>query len=92
VTTIRPTHLPAQTAAQPSTSNMSEAKSAAQRAFFQTALGGAAKPAAQTTQLATAAAPAAPAIFAQPVQRIPDPKAEAPTRILRPGSLLDIRV
>jgi len=95
VTTIRPTHLPAQTAAQPSTSNMSEAKSAAQRAFFQTALGGAAKPAAQaaqTSQVATAAAPAAPAIFAQPVQRIPDPKAEAPTRILRPGSLLDIRV
>lgn len=98
MTTIRPTHLPAHSAAQPSSSTMSEAKSAAQRAFFQTALGNAAKPAAQATQttpVATAAAaPAAstPTVFAQPVQRIPDPKAEAPTRILRPGSLLDIRV
>jgi hypothetical protein len=69
---------------------MSEARSAAQRAFFQTALGGAAKPAAPA---ATAAPPAStPTVFAQPVQRIPDPKAEAPTRVLRPGSLLDIRV
>ena len=91
MTTIRPTHLPAQTAVQPST--MNEARSAAQRAFFQTALGGGAKPAAQATPVATAAAPAStPTVFAQPVQRIPDPKAEAPTRILRPGSLLDIRV
>jgi hypothetical protein len=59
------------------------ARLAAQRAFFQAALG----------KAPAAAAPAAPT--APPparVQRTPDPSAEAPAKVLRPGSLLDIRV
>jgi len=84
VTPVRPTNLPAQPSGQPARPDA--AKTAAQRAFFQAALGAAAP-----TQ-ATAATTTTPTVFAQPVQRIPDPKAEAPTRILRPGSLLDIRV
>jgi hypothetical protein len=60
---------------------------AAQRAFFQAAMG-------QPAAVAAPPAPAAPraAVHAQPVNRIPDPNAEPPQRILRPGSLLDIRV
>lgn len=65
------------------------AKTAAQRAFFDQALGkatGAAQP-----QLQTAVAQSRPE--AQPLQRVPtDQPAEQPTKILRPGSLLDIRV
>lgn len=73
------------------------AKSAAQRAFFDAALGKAAgapqqAPAAATPVRATpvqSQTQAAP----QPVQRMPTAQpAEPPTRILRPGSLLDIRV
>lgn len=59
----------------------------AQRAFFQAAMGQAqapARPAAPPTEAAPSAAPT--------TQRIPDPRAEPPTRILRPGSLLDIKV
>jgi hypothetical protein len=94
VSTIRPTHLPPQPQGQPASGAMNDAKAAAQRAFFQAALGGTAKPAqtpAQTTVSAHAAAPP-PTVFAQPVQRMPDPAAEQPQKILRPGSLLDIRV
>jgi hypothetical protein len=86
VTPVRPTNLPAQQTASQA-AGADPAKAAAQRAFFQAALGGAAKPAAAQAQPTTT-----PTVFAQPVQRIPDPKAEAPTKILRPGSLLDIRV
>ena len=61
------------------------ARLAAQKAFFQAALGqAAAAPAAALT----ATPPRAPATL----QRIPDPTAEKPARILRPGSLLDIKV
>ena len=66
-------------------------KSAAQRAFFDQALGKAtgapqAQPQAAPVQTQAQAAP-------QPLQRMPPAQpAEAPTRILRPGSLLDIRV
>jgi hypothetical protein len=86
VTPVRPTNLPVQAPASQA-GGADAAKAAAQRAFFQAALGGAAKPAAPQAQATTT-----PTVFAQPVQRIPDPKAEAPTKILRPGSLLDIRV
>ncbi|MET0272175.1 MAG: hypothetical protein ABW360_04220 [Phenylobacterium sp.] len=60
------------------------ARQAATRAFFQAALG----------QPAPAAPAAAPEPAATPVraQRLPEAGAEPPTRILRPGSLLDIRV
>ena len=73
---LTPTSVP-QRAADP-------ARLAAQRAFFEAALGKAA-PAATAV-----AAPAAQA--AAPVQRTPDAGAAKPERILRPGSLLDIRV
>ncbi len=64
---------------------MNPAKLAAQRAFFAAALGQAQAPAAATPQPQPQARPAS-------VARIPDPAAEPPQRILRPGSLLDIRV
>jgi len=85
VSPIRPANLPvAQPAAAPARGDA--ARLDAQRAFFQAAMNGAVAP-------KPAAAPAQPpAVFAQPVQRLPDPAAEPPTRILRPGSLLDIRV
>lgn len=58
------------------------ARSAGQRAFFEAAMG--------KTPAASAAAPDAPARF---VPKIPvDLPAEPPARILRPGSLLDIKV
>lgn len=58
-----------------------EAKLAAQRAFFQAAMG-------------RAGAPDSPAAAPAPVhaQRTHDAQAPAPQKILRPGSLLDIRV
>jgi hypothetical protein len=86
VTPVRPTNLPVQ-APTGQAGGAEAAKAAAQRAFFQAALGGAAKLAAQPAPATTT-----PTVFAQPVQRLPDPAAEPPTKILRPGSLLDIRV
>lgn len=77
---IRPTSLPATPA--PATS---PARTAAQRAFFDAAMGraGSAAPAAEPVK---AAAPVAQ----RTVQaQIPE---EPPKKILRPGSLLDIRV
>lgn len=71
-------------AAVPQPQRVEDGKLAAQRAFFAAALGQA-QPAAPAP-----AAPAAPA--ATPLMRTPDPAAEPPAKILRPGSLLDIRV
>ena len=70
-----------------STTRVDSPRNAAQRAFFQAALSGTAP------ATAAAAAELAPTPRAAPVQRVmtETPK-EAPTRILRPGSLLDIRV
>jgi len=67
------------------------ARLAAQRAFFDAALGRAGAPAPASAPVA-ATAPSPVPMRAQPVQRMPDPDAEAPARPLRPGSLLDIRV
>lgn len=80
---IRPqTPFPPQTPAPANT-----ARTAAQRAFFQAAMGEAQAPA------KAAAAPAEPAREAVRVQTVrAETPAEPPTRILRPGSLLDIRV
>lgn len=81
----------------PAQGGQGAAKSAAQRAFFDAALGKATG-APQQTQAPATPAPTAlvqtPAQAApQPVQRMPAAQpAEAPARILRPGSLLDIRV
>jgi hypothetical protein len=83
VTAIRPPAFPP--IRTPDSPRAEPAKLAAQRAFFQAALGQAA------TAAPTAASNPAPAASA-PMQRIPDPGAEKPQKILRPGSLLDIRV
>jgi hypothetical protein len=95
VTSIRPNAFP--TPAQPSPADA--ARSAAQRAFFDAAMGRSAGPA---PSAAPAAAVAPTALFtptAAPIQRAeirpavtPAPGAEPPAKILRPGSLLDIRV
>jgi hypothetical protein len=59
------------------------ARLAAQRAFFQQAMG---RPA------ATAAPVQAAALPVRTVELRPAANAEAPAKVLRPGSLLDIRV
>ena len=67
------------------------AKSAAQRAFFDQALGKATGGAASVPVRTAAAQP--PVVHATPVQRMPTGQpTEAPQKIPRPGSLLDIRV
>jgi hypothetical protein len=79
VTVVRPSPYPNLIAAQSVRPDPSRA--AAQRAFFQAARG----------QVAQDPQPRAEAA-ALPVQKVPDRSAEPPTRTLRPGSLLDIRV
>lgn len=81
---IRPqTPFPPQTPAPANT-----ARTAAQRAFFQAAMGQAQAPA-----KAAAPPPPEPARETVRVQTVrAETPAEPPTRILRPGSLLDIRV
>lgn len=71
------------------------AKSGAQRAFFDAALGKAtgAPQQAQAPTTPVRAASVQTQAAPQPVQRMPTAQpSEQPTRILRPGSLLDIRV
>jgi len=88
LTPIRPGMPPA----TPATSAGADAaRLAAQRAFFQQALGrpAAAAPPAAAQASIRAQAPAPPV---RTVEVRPSPNAEAPARILRPGSLLDIRV
>ena len=75
---------PAQTA--PS-AGADAARLAAQKAFFQQAMG---RPAAAAAP--TPAAVQAPLPTVRTVQLQPSASAEAPAKILRPGSLLDIRV
>ncbi len=67
------------------------ARAAAQKAFFEAALGRAQGPAAPEAPRAAEAAP--PVVHAIPLRetRI-DPAEEPPQRILRPGSLLNILV
>ncbi len=81
---IRPTSW--QPAAQVSGGATAPARTAAQRAFFDAAMGRAAAPAAPV---------AAPEPVAAPIQRPLQATAlteEPPKKILRPGSLVDIRV
>lgn len=82
---LRPQTLPVHV---PGPSPASAARAAAQKAFFQAALGG--------EQIAAARQPVEPVSPAsrftpQSMQRA-DAPAEAPTRILRPGSFIDIKV
>lgn len=92
MTPIRPNVFPVQPSAIP-VAGAEAARQAAQKAFFDAAMGRAAAPAAAQA----VAAPRTP-MFAPtpaPIQRAeirPDPSAEAPAKLLRPGSLLDIRV
>lgn len=89
MTTIRPNPFPAAAAqVAPQGQSLDTARQTAQRAFFAAALGQAAPLQAAPQPVAQAASEARPAV----VSRLPDPAAEAPSRVLRPGSLLDIRV
>ena len=83
VTTIRTTHFPQ--APNPAVTP-DAGKMAAQRAFFAALAGKTAATAAET-----AAAPAAAAPTAAPAPRVAV-GAEPPATILRPGSIIDIRV
>ena len=98
MTPIRPAAFtPVQT---PASAGADAARTAAQRAFFDQAMGRAGAPAAPQAPQAAAqvrtaqAAASAPAqaVFSGPREIRPDPAAEAPAKMLRPGSLLDIRV
>jgi hypothetical protein len=93
VTPIRPSAYPVQ---QPANPAADAARVAAQRAFFDAAMGRANAPAASAPSSSPPAAQALAAARAPaPVQRaqiVPDPNAPAPAKVLRPGSLLDIRV
>lgn len=72
---------------QPAAARPGEAaRSAAQRAFFEAAIGKTPAPAAPP---AVTAQTAAPRVETVQVKTVPD---EPPTRYLRPGSLLDIKV
>lgn len=80
MSTIRPPIFP--TSQQPAQSS-SSARSAGQRAFFEAAMG----------RPAVAQTPAQENRAEAPVQKVPvNLPAEPPQKILRPGSLLDIRV
>ena len=81
VTTIRPNPFP-QT--PPGAQREEPGKLAAQRAFFAQATG--------QSQAAPAAAAPAPPQAPVSVNRVAEAPAEAPQKVLRPGSLLDIRV
>ena len=100
MTPIRPSALPVQPPANSVAGVGADAqRAAAQRAFFDAAMGRAAAPGAPAAPQAPAAAAATRAAFFTPAQAPapraeirPDPSAEAPAKVLRPGSLLDIRV
>lgn len=82
VTTIRPNPQPI--APQPQGGGGDAAKLAAQKAFFALAMG-------RTAPAAQAEDPA-PAVTTPSVNRTAAAGADPPQKILRPGSILDIRV
>ncbi len=89
VTPVRPSLTP------PTANPAGAARTAAQRAFFDAAMGRAAPAAAPTQAPAVQAAPVAPVRAAIPPQQpmanlTPDPN--EPVRYRRPGSILDIKV
>lgn len=84
---IRPTALPPSSSPQVST-GADAARAAAQKAFFDAAMGRAPAPARTAPVSVTVTATPVP----QRVELRPSGETETPTRILRPGSLLDIRV
>lgn len=87
---IRPAGYPAP---QPANPAADQARLAAQRAFFDQALGRAGAPVKAQPTTVVQAAPAAPAPAAQPLRAAPQAQAvDAPAKPPRPGSILDIRV
>ena len=92
MTPIRPANL----SVPPAAGQGAEAtRSAAQKAFFDAAMGRAGAAAAPRAAVAVAQPSATQSTFApapQRAERRPDPDAPAPARLLRPGSLLDIRI
>jgi hypothetical protein len=86
VTAVRPPIFPPSQAAQPTRADAQ--RLAAQKAFFDVALGKSAGPA----QARVAAAPNPARTGSGAAQRVPEAGVEKPQKILRPGSLLDIRV
>ena len=87
MTAVRPP-FPGSAQPLPNAQRQDAGRTAAQRAFLQAALQSQAP--ARSPQ---AASQPAPAVSAQPVQRVPTALPdEPPQKILRPGSLLDIRV
>jgi hypothetical protein len=90
VTAVRPPVFPLPpTPAAPARADPT--RSAAQKAFFDMAMGKAAAPA-PTAPAAVTVSAARPSQTPVTLQRMPDAGAEKPQKILRPGSLLDIRV
>lgn len=85
MTPIRPAAPQPTPAVQPRSAEA--ARTAAQKAFFELAMGRAAAPAAVSAPTAQAPAPAAAA-----PQTVAASPSAAPARPMRPGSLLDIRV
>jgi hypothetical protein len=87
VTAVRPPVFPPSPAAQPT--RLAD-RAAAQKAFFDLALAKSAAPQAAAAPLQAAAQ--TPGSREPANARLPDVGAEKPQKILRPGSLLDIRV
>jgi hypothetical protein len=87
VTAVRPPIFPPQRGASTAPQRADAAKLAAQKAFFEAALGRASAP-----MSLQQAAPTAVSTSAATPQLRPEPGAEMPQKILRPGSLLDIKV
>lgn len=92
MTAVRPPVWP--TVQQPPSGGAGNARTAAQRAFFQAALEktGAPQPQAQAIQTPTIRAETVPQPAAQRVRSEFVQPTEQPQKILRPGSLLDIKV
>lgn len=85
MSTIRPPIFPT-----PQPQAQAPARNSAQRAFFEAAMG---RPVAAQPQVQAQFQAQAPAQPAAPAQRMPTSlPAEPPQKILRPGSILDIRV
>jgi hypothetical protein len=92
VTPIRPSAFPPPSSPTTVAGQAADvARTAAQKAFFDAAMGRSGAPAAPAAAPAPQASAFTPAAFQRPEIR-PQAQAEAPAKILRPGSLLDIRV
>jgi len=92
VTAVRPPNWP--TVTPPASGGAGNARTAAQRAFFDQALGKAGAPQAQPTPVQAPVVRAETRVqpAAQRVQSTFVQPTEQPQKILRPGSLLDIKV